>query len=715
MSKHITYSILSLFLLCSSLSNAQDTLQKVFRPRLGLGTGVMTYYGEIQDYQKNFTSTVNRIGGLVYLNAPVSKMFNVEFSATYGKIAANERTLERSFNFESSIRMGTVMLYYNFYPLFKENRSSFHPFIGLGFSSFEFLSKTDRYDAFGSEYFYWSDGSIMSLDENDPLAATDAVALNRDYSYETDLRELNADNLGKYREQSISIPLSFGLEWHMSPRWDFRVAATYNLTFTDLIDNISTAGTGVREGDKNKDRLLFTYVSLSYDLKFGKDEDEEFPDLMNEEGIPLFAEWDPNDFDKDGVIDALDDCPATPLESLVDENGCPLDTDQDGVPDYYDDEPGTKLGSYVDEYGTTMTEDDFIEHARLYYDSTGYEQPFEEYRTEVVMNRERTKTYPKSRKSKSGLTYVILVGKERKDITVNDLHKFLGYNDYSSMVKGDTVYYTLGSYSTIEEAVAAKSSLEDQGVDVTDISRNSRSGEKLLAINEEVIDKIERLNNEDGREGPDYLAPVQVYRIQLGAFRAKIDTDELYPGLDVVFGASDEDNINRYYTGAFDTFEEATVYQEEIKKKGYIGTFIVAYEQQKRVTLVEAGVDQTDLPEDYSETEELGSFVEIRDTSQVEDNNNGFNPNKAIYRVQLAYAADDISLDIVDVLQNIGTVKPVIGKDGSTTYYSEGYKTIEERDKAMIEFEKYNLGDIRPIIEYDDEFYSDEEFNKKFK
>ena len=50
----------------------------------------MTYYGEIQNYQKNFTSTVNRIGGLLYVNAPVSKMFNVEFSATYAKIAAND-------------------------------------------------------------------------------------------------------------------------------------------------------------------------------------------------------------------------------------------------------------------------------------------------------------------------------------------------------------------------------------------------------------------------------------------------------------------------------------------------------------------------------------------------------------------------------------------------------------------------------------------------
>ncbi len=715
MSKHITYSLLSLFLFCFSHSYAQDTLKQVFRPRLGLGTGVMTYYGEVQNYQKNFTPTVNRIGGLAYVNAPISKMFNVEFSATYAKIASNERTIKRSYNFESRIRMGTVMLYYNFYPLFQEHRSSFHPFIGMGFSSFEFLSKTDRYDELGNEYFYWSDGSIMSLDENDPLASTEAVPLTRDYTYETDLRELNEDNLGKYREQSLAVPLSIGVEWHMSPRWDFRIATTYNFTFTDLIDNVSPAGTGIRKGDEKNDRLLFTYVSLSYDLKFGKNNDEEYPDLMDEEGIPLFAEWDPNDFDKDGIIDALDDCPATPLEALVDTNGCPIDTDEDGVPDYYDDEPGTKFGSYVNEYGVTITEEDFIEHARLYYDSTGYEQPFEEFRTEVVMNKERTKSYPRASKTKSGLTYVILVGKERKDVTVNDLHKFLGYNDYSTMMKGDTVYYTLGSYSSIEEAVAAKNSLEDKGVDVTEIGRNSGNGETLFSVDEEVIEKVERVNLQEGREGPNYSEPEQVYRVQLGAFRTKVDTDELYPGLDVVYGASDKDNINRYYTGSFKTFEEATEYQKELKKKGFDKTFIVAYEQQKRVTLVEAGVEEDKLPANYSETTELTTFVEDRDTNQVTQEDVGVDMSKVKYRVQLAYSKEEIPVEIVDILYNIKRIKPVKGKDGSTTYYSQEYNTAEERDKAIKEFEKYELENLVPIIEYNGEFYTEDAFDKKFR
>lgn len=169
-----------------------DTMSSVLRPRIGLAVGTFTYYGEVQNYQKGFTPTVNRYGGMAFVNTPVSRAFNLEFSASYGRLTANERTLTRNFNFMSRVRMGSVQVYYNFYPLFTSSRALFHPYIGIGFSSFEFLSKTDlMQDTSGLTYHYWSDGSIMDMDENDPLAASFAKPLQRDYSYETDLREQN--------------------------------------------------------------------------------------------------------------------------------------------------------------------------------------------------------------------------------------------------------------------------------------------------------------------------------------------------------------------------------------------------------------------------------------------------------------------------------------------------------------------------------------------
>ncbi|WP_245593068.1 thrombospondin type 3 repeat-containing protein [Crocinitomix catalasitica] len=699
----------------SSEAKAQeDTLSQVFRPRIGLGTGVMTYYGEVQNYQKGFASTVNRFGGIVYANAPITRFFNLEFSATYAKIAANERTLTSNYNFESRIRMGSIMLYYNFYPFLKPNRGKFHPFIGAGFASFEFLSKTDLLDANGNRYHYWSDGSIMDMDENDPLAATDAVRLNRDYSYETDLRQLNADDLGKYKEQSFAFPLSAGFEWHMSPRWDFRLAATYYFTMTDLVDNISEAGLGSRQGDVNNDRFLFTNVTLSYDLFVKREgsEAEEAP-RFDEDGLELYAGWDPNDFDKDGVIDALDKCPQTPIEALVDEFGCPLDEDKDGVPDYRDDEPLTPEGNYVDEFGVTLTEEDLADHLRRYYDSTGYEHDFVDVETEVILKgNEPGKGVDKE--GKEGFKYVIIVGKEQKDVSVNDLHKFLGYKDYSTIVKDDTIYYTIGSFDNIDDAVAAKFGLEDQGVDVADIARSNQKTNNIVVVNDDVLEKVNKINIQTGKETVNYADGEHVFRVQLGAYRNNINTDKVFPGIDIVKGEESSDGINRFYTQAYDGYEEADKFRQYADKNGYPGAFVVVYENQKRITLKEAGIHRNELPKDYNEKKELETFVEEEEGNLPVDkkNKNGIDMSQVQYRIELAYFKGEVPVETVDILYNIGTIKPVLGNDGSRTYYSMKFNSEKERDDAMVKYAAYGLEDLKPVIEYQGKYYSPEEFEK---
>jgi OOP family OmpA-OmpF porin len=63
------------------------------------------------------------------------------------------------------------------------------------------------------------------------------------------------------------------------------------------------------------------------------------------------------DTDKDGVADALDQCPGTPAGVPVDKNGCPLDSDGDGVADYLDKCPATPKGDRVDANGCTVVAD----------------------------------------------------------------------------------------------------------------------------------------------------------------------------------------------------------------------------------------------------------------------------------------------------------------------------------------------------------------------
>lgn len=717
MKKTFIYLLILASCTAGSLTFSQgqmDTLSTVFRPRIGLGVGTMTYYGEIQNYQKKFVPTVNRYYGMAYANFPLTKYFNCEFSASYGKVSANERTLERNFNFESRIRMAGVQLYYNLYPAFQKKRNLLHPYIGVGFSSFEFLSKTDVLDANGNQYHYWSDGSIMSVDEDSPLAST-AVPLYRDYTYETDLREQNLDSLGDYREQSFAIPLSVGVEWHLSPRWDFRFASTFYLTMTDLIDNISPAGQGPqRHGDGYKDKLWTTYISLSYDLQLPRGEEE----MMEDDGIELFADFDNVDWDKDGVIDAYDECADTPLEALVDEKGCPIDSDGDGVPDYRDDEVDTPEGNWVDEFGVTMTEEDIAKHWREFNDSTGYDHDFVENKMVVEFGKDRKpRLIDPYAEGKATMNYVIIIGKEQKDVAANELHKYLGYNDFKSQTRGDTVYYILGEYEKIEDAVAAKNGIEDLGINVELIGRDGSDKSKYLPVSDEVIAKVEEVNLENNVETPEILNTQQLFRVQLGAFKKKVDKEKLFPDIEIT-EATGEDGITRYYTGSYEEYDGADELRLELIGKGYKTAFVVAYQGAKRVTLKDAGVNDDDLPDNYNEDNEIANFVPGDDiktdnTDTTSTNTSGLDLTGVKFRVLMMTTKDNLSNEELDILYNIGGVKVVKDFDGTLNYYSKQFSTQEEAEQAIEEYKTYGLENMVPKFEYEGEFYSEEEFKAK--
>lgn len=66
------------------------------------------------------------------------------------------------------------------------------------------------------------------------------------------------------------------------------------------------------------------------------------------------------DSDRDGVLDGLDECPATPPGSAVDSRGCTLDlgsdADNDGVPNDADRCPDTPAGAQVDAIGCVVAQ-----------------------------------------------------------------------------------------------------------------------------------------------------------------------------------------------------------------------------------------------------------------------------------------------------------------------------------------------------------------------
>ncbi|MFA0810440.1 outer membrane beta-barrel protein [Microbulbifer epialgicus] len=116
-----------------------------------------------------------------------------------------------------------------------------------------------------------------------------------------------------WHDRQTMANLGIGVKYTLGPRWQARA---------DL-----RLFQGIEEGG------LDGFASLAVGYQW-----IEYPDFWYDE-------------DADGVIDATDQCPQTPVGVDVGLDGCPLDSDFDGVPTYIDQCPNTPIGIAVDEYG----------------------------------------------------------------------------------------------------------------------------------------------------------------------------------------------------------------------------------------------------------------------------------------------------------------------------------------------------------------------------
>ena len=326
-----------------------ESKDSYYKPRIGLGAGIFTFFGEVRDntFSHLFTSSM---AYELNVGRNISRSFSLELRVVHGNLKVNQRGIGENYNFSSNIWNGSANIVYNFDNFYKKPKVIM-PFLSVGFGYLSFDSKTDLLSSTGIPYNYWADGTIRSIDENSPQAEN-AVVLQRDYDYETDLREQNLDSLGKYKLFSLSIPISGGVNFRVGDRFTMKLGATYYLNFTDMIDNISDAGDGNRKGNSASDNFLFTSLGLSYSL-WGNGvktvRDKYFDDID-------FSNIDIEDSDGDGVLDFLDKCANTPLDEGVDENGCPLDTDLDFIKGKQDKETTSTSGALVNTSGITYND-----------------------------------------------------------------------------------------------------------------------------------------------------------------------------------------------------------------------------------------------------------------------------------------------------------------------------------------------------------------------
>jgi hypothetical protein len=66
--------------------------------------------------------------------------------------------------------------------------------------------------------------------------------------------------------KSLSFPVGAGLKLNISGRCALYLSSLVHFTLTDNLDNITTSGTGQRQGDSKNDKFIYTSAAFGYDL-----------------------------------------------------------------------------------------------------------------------------------------------------------------------------------------------------------------------------------------------------------------------------------------------------------------------------------------------------------------------------------------------------------------------------------------------------------------
>jgi len=620
------------------------------RPTIGFGAGMLSFYGDVGNQHKGGDPLVTRLGYEVRASAPLTRWLEADLYAIHGRLGVNERDYTRNQNFDSRITVGGLRLRYNFQPLVNRERVV-EPYITLGFESVEFLTKTDLFDAQGRRYNYWSDGTIRDIAEDAPNAAS-AVEIQRDYTYESDVRELDRDGFGKYREQAFAIPVGVGARMDIGHGLDLRIGATMHFTTTDLIDGITAKSLDERTGSSGNDRFLYSGFSIGYTIPMTrKPKKTRFQTPLNNDQLDAIVLAD--DEDGDGVKDFADACPGTPPGVKVDAKGCPLDGDSDGVPDDRDDELNSAPGALVDGRGVTITDEALLKSWLAWKDSGN---------VNIVASRVESVGGNKPAKPPAKRVYVVKVGTHTEGISEELIQKILSIPDVRTIERGDTTFYVVGSFDAIPEALRRE--LELKGMGITSEVMAEEGGQLIDVSAESAADRAKMVGMGAGDDNRDVII-----RVQLGAFRNKLSKNIFSKIKDLVVIQGD-DGLTRYYTGSFKQVNPAANHRVQMLLDGFEGAFLTAFRDGKRVSMKEAGARVTGT-EDLRTTPTVGSVAR----------------DKIRYRVQVATFAGNVPMDAMDKLLGLGDVEPVSGEN-TVRYY---YGSFVERQEAADALEAIKL------------------------
>ena len=514
------------------VAKLQEKKDATHKPRIGVGAGIFTYLGEVRDNSFSHMLT-SSLGYELTVSRNISNSFGFDLKVIHGNICVNQREIGNYSNFKSEIWNGSINVVYNFAGLYKRQRAV-QPFISAGLAYLNFSSKTDLYNGTGIKYHYWTDGSIRDMEQND-ANAENSIILQRDYEYETDLREQNLDGLGKYKQFALSVPVSGGLNFRVGSRFGMKLSTTYFFNFTDLIDNVSDAGEGSRQGNKAKDNFMFSSFSLSYALW------SEEPFSSKRKGdLDKFKL--PKNYYKDVEFGDLSE-----LEKP-------------------DTSKSTKtIGTYV------QPTDEAFEAMKPYNHKDV---------TTAIMQAEGSQ-------GEKGGNYTVQVGAYGKNVP-SDIQKKL--NDISGLIQtkvNDSItVFTYGSFKEFEDAEKVQIELQQKGMnDAFGLKENK---------NKEVTAKLDNLIKTNPYLKEQYKSVLGVdvltFKVQTEEYRGEFDVKSF---ADVIskYGMEMQTTtggLKVFTFGSFDNYNDAQELHKELTKRGIKKLKVKSYLNDKPISVEDA-------------------------------------------------------------------------------------------------------------------------------
>jgi hypothetical protein len=617
-------------------------------PTIAIGGGTLSYFGEVSQQKGVNSPLTSRLAFNLALRQNINYFLEYELIGWRGVISANERSLDRNLNFESTMYGFGLNVNYNFSNFLKKEHIV-EPLIGVGFQVISFSSKTDLYDENGIAYNYWSDGTIRNVPENSGNDAQ-SVIIQRDYFYESDIKTSDMYGFDEYPTYMLSIPVTVGANMIITDKWTFRAALTYHFTMGDLADGVAY-NSGNYKGDEKSDNLLYTNFSLAHNLTSDKPRKDAMDKDIDTTPFPL-----DEDEDKDGVNDFVDDCLGTPEGVAVNEKGCPLDGDNDLVSDYKDDEKFSAPEAVVDSTGVTITDEVRDLYYKRYYDVTGNYSPIDkETNTMQVIANKVTRRGEVSNKS-----YAVSIGEFTGDIPLDLVSQILTLSDVNTYESGDKIIVAVGKYNSSSAAISRQRELERNGTKTTGI---------IVVDQNFRVTKFREGEGTSGSKGKGSMVPLVssnsenkvVYRIQIGAFSRTPD-EKQFAGLPNLVKVNSNDGLIRYYSGYYTDQNEAAKAKIDIMVNyGIKGVFIVAFKGGNTIPInnLDPGKRRTVAPAPFGKL----------DASEKQN---------VHFRVQLGSFSKEIPTNVLESYMQLNDVQQFKGSDGYIRYTAGEFSTYEE-------------------------------------